>query len=425
MSSTLHALTIFGGRPRIGQSDTPLEFFFDGLRRIVFIEERSDLNHIEPGDLAVALGGAAGRTIGSLKRSAAKLQRLGAVALMAHERVLDAAPTSRSFLPDGPFPLILISREVEWPSVLQPLMHIDTQLKDKSGNPELRRAELMREIVENEGRVQVDAGAALAVGLDLNLPVRAIYVASSGQLLPETRGRLEEAIAFELLTHDPNGTVVATIDSVAAFETIGPGLANNTLPESLRRRAASVPNLPELAIGVGSPRRGTEGIYQSLREAKWAAKVGYRLEGPNIVMEFEDTGAYSWLEPIAFERSGRACEAIETIIERDGRQGTRLLETLEVYLETRRLKEASDKLFVHRNTLRYRLDAIKKITGYDVQDPEGRLILELQLRLAKVNGVLPRHDDTLVVGAAPESIVLDDILGSEPDELAAEDFTRS
>ena len=414
MGSTLLSLTVFGGRARVGDSDTPLELFFDGLKRIVFLEDRSDLDHIESGDLAVALGGAAGRTVGALRRSAAKLQKRGAVALMAHERVLDAVPTSRSMLPDGPFPLILIERDVDWPQVLQPLMRIDTELRDKTGNPELRRAELLREILDNEGRVQVDTAAALDVGLDLTQPIRAIYVASVGNLSVAERGRLEEGVGFELLDQDPNGTVISFGDSVAAFETtVTVGNTAGRLPDILLRRARSATS--EVAVGVGSALRGVEGIYHSLREARWAARVGYRLQGPNVVMEFGDTGAYSWLEPIAFERSGRAYEAIETIIERDSRQGTRLLETLEVYLETRRLKEASDRLFVHRNTLRYRLDAIKKITGHDVQDPDGRLVLELQLRLAKVSGVLPTTEEPSLrlVRDEPQTISLDDLVGSE------------
>lgn len=384
---------MFGGRPRLGDSDTPLAMFFDGLKRIVFLEDRSDLDHIEPGDLAVALGGAAGRTVGALKRSASRLQKRGAVGLLAHERVLDAAPTSLAASPEGPFPLILIDRDVEWPDVLQPLMRIDTELRDKAGNPELRRAELVREIIDNEGRVHVDIAAALDVGLDLTQPTRAIYVASINDISQGTLDRLEEAVGFELLDHDPNGTVLVDGDSIVAFEGAELAVADKRLPEALLARARSVSSIAGILVGSGTHLFGAEGIFRSLREARWAAKVGYCLHGPNTTTGFTEIGAYSWLEPIAFERAGHAFAAIESIVERDLRQGTRLLETLQVYLETRRLKEASDRLFVHRNTLRYRLDAISKLTGHDVQDPDGRLVLELQLRLATVSGAIPRSGE--------------------------------
>jgi hypothetical protein len=35
------------------------------------------------------------------------------------------------------------------------------------------------------------------------------------------------------------------------------------------------------------------------------------------------------------------------------------------------------------------LDSIRKLTGLDVQDAEARLVLEVQLRLAKVRGLVP------------------------------------
>jgi sugar diacid utilization regulator len=386
---------MFGGRPRIGDSDMALELFFDGLNRIVFIEDRKDLAHIESGDLAVALGGAAGRTVGSLKRTAAKLQKLGAVGLMAHERILDAAPTNRSSEPGGPFPVILIDRAIEWPEVLQPLMRIDAALRDRSGNPELRRAELVREILDNEGRIHVDKAAALDIGLDLARPLRIIYIRTIVELAPLSRARFEEAVGFELLDHDPLGTIVSDRDAILAVEGSAALMPfTDRLPVNLLARARAIPKVTEVMVGAGTALDGTEGMFRSLREARWAAQVGYRLRGPNHVMSFHDLGAYAWLEPIAFDRKDRAIAAIETIMERDRRQNTRLLATLQTYLDSRRLKEASDRLFVHRNTLRYRLEAIRKLTGHDVQDPEGRLVLELQLRLAMAQGLIARSEES-------------------------------
>jgi sugar diacid utilization regulator len=146
------------------------------------------------------------------------------------------------------------------------------------------------------------------------------------------------------------------------------------------------------------------------------------LHGADQLSEFETLGAFAWLEPIAFDRRREnVTEAIEMIVDRDARQGTRLLETLQVFLDARRLKEAADRLFVHRNTLRYRLDAISKLTGHDVQDPDGRLVLELQLRLAMVHGAIPTLEERsdLVVSEAPDVITLDDAL-VEPGPLAEE-----
>ncbi|MEA2452322.1 MAG: hypothetical protein QOG04_1032 [Actinomycetota bacterium] len=410
MASTVWRLTISDGKPRVGDSDIPLELFFDGLKRIVFVEDRKDLEQIGSGDLGVALGGAAGRTVGALKRSAAKLHKLGAAGLLVHERVLDADAGAKTSRPEGPFPLVLIGRDVEWPDVLQPLMRIDTSLRGQFGNVEIRRADLAREILENEGKLHVDAATAAEIGLDLSMPRRVIYLAPTEDMDDAMKARLEEAVAFHLLDHDAFGTVISDGNVLVAIETMNHVVGmRDRLATGLLFRARTVQGMCDIAVGTGSYLEGSEGLFRSLREARWSAQVGLRLKGPNHVMAFDDLGSYAWLEPIAFDLRETAIAAIETIVERDLRQGTRLLETLQVYLETRRLKEASDRLFIHRNTLRYRLDAISRLTGHDVQDPDGRLVLELQLRLAVARGLIPRSGERvadLEVEVDPEPTVI-------------------
>ena len=57
-----------------------------------------------------------------------------------------------------------------------------------------------------------------------------------------------------------------------------------------------------------------------------------------------------------------------------------LLRTLEVYLaEGENGKRASERLFVHPSTLRYRLQKIEKLTGKDLSDSDDRFQLRLAL----------------------------------------------
>jgi DNA-binding PucR family transcriptional regulator len=41
---------------------------------------------------------------------------------------------------------------------------------------------------------------------------------------------------------------------------------------------------------------------------------------------------------------------------------------------------AAERLHVHRNTFRYRLRRIEELAGIDLDDPDERLVAELQLR---------------------------------------------
>jgi hypothetical protein len=58
-----------------------------------------------------------------------------------------------------------------------------------------------------------------------------------------------------------------------------------------------------------------------------------------------------------------------------------LLESLEAYLESgARIQAAADRMFLHRNTLRYRLNRVQELLGVDLGDPQVRLTYQLALR---------------------------------------------
>jgi purine catabolism regulator len=73
------------------------------------------------------------------------------------------------------------------------------------------------------------------------------------------------------------------------------------------------------------------------------------------------------------------------VAEHDRARGGALLETLKAYLEEGEQQAAARRLQVHPNTLRYRLDRIREISGADLDDPETRLNLSVALR---VHGLL-------------------------------------
>ena len=47
------------------------------------------------------------------------------------------------------------------------------------------------------------------------------------------------------------------------------------------------------------------------------------------------------------------------------------------------VSETSRKLFVHRNTLVYRLEKIKKLTGLDLREFEHAIIIKISLMVKK------------------------------------------
>jgi hypothetical protein len=68
--------------------------------------------------------------------------------------------------------------------------------------------------------------------------------------------------------------------------------------------------------------------------------------------------------------------------EYDGDRGTDFLGSLLSYFEAGGdFTEAAKRLYVHRNTLRYRLQRVEALSGVRLGDPLERFALELQVRL--------------------------------------------
>jgi DNA-binding PucR family transcriptional regulator len=71
---------------------------------------------------------------------------------------------------------------------------------------------------------------------------------------------------------------------------------------------------------------------------------------------------------------------LSTLVEHDGSKDSSYLETLRAYLVAfGDVTVAAASLNVHPNTFRYRLRRLVDISGIDLDDPEQRLVAELQL----------------------------------------------
>ena len=62
------------------------------------------------------------------------------------------------------------------------------------------------------------------------------------------------------------------------------------------------------------------------------------------------------------------------------------------------MSETSRKLFVHRNTLVYRLEKIKKLTGLDLREFDHAIIFKVALMVKKIPDSQPGEILTPVAG---------------------------
>ncbi len=96
---------------------------------------------------------------------------------------------------------------------------------------------------------------------------------------------------------------------------------------------------------------------------------GKRLDGKRLL---DDLAVSPDLEPFR--------DLILPLVDYDRKRGSGLVRTLAVYFETgANASEAADRLFLHRNSLLYRLERIQALTGLDLREPESMLVLQLGL----------------------------------------------
>lgn len=108
------------------------------------------------------------------------------------------------------------------------------------------------------------------------------------------------------------------------------------------------------------------------------------------VMHYDSLDTVKLLYPLKEDKQvlEHYSNTIKKIAEYDTKNGCELLNTLEAYFQyNMNKKEVAEKMHIHIETLRYRLNKIESITGYSLGTSEGIFILQMNFKLHKMIGV--------------------------------------
>ena len=228
-----------------------------------------------------------------------------------------------------------------------------------------------------------------AMGLDLtraHVALRFAWDASS----PPSRRRLETIVNGEISRQRAKVIVNPMGAEVVCFIQVEPDDARPALALDLGQLVMEQANreYPDvhLRCGIGAPAQVLSDWRTSFRQAGQALDLARRL-GERKPLYFPDLSVYRLLfqieynpELITFQE-----ETIGPLLEYEG--GEELIHTLEVYFEHNgNLTQTADALFIHRNTLIYRMERIAEITGADLNRPETRLAVQLALHIHRMLG---------------------------------------
>jgi hypothetical protein len=137
-----------------------------------------------------------------------------------------------------------------------------------------------------------------------------------------------------------------------------------------------------VTCGVGAYHGDVMEGAQSVEEGRRALALGRRLYGRGSVTLFADLGVYALLQA-GGDRDAflRFAEAQLTPLQLyDRKHKTDLLKTLRLYFDIgENVKEAAERLSVHRHTIFYRLNQISQILKVDLHVPKDQLSLRAAL----------------------------------------------
>jgi carbohydrate diacid regulator len=133
-------------------------------------------------------------------------------------------------------------------------------------------------------------------------------------------------------------------------------------------------------IGIGSQMKD---IAKSFKEATTAIEVGAVFDTEKNIISFENLG----IGRLIYQLPITLCEMFLSEVFKKGSIDSldqETLFTIQKFFENNlNVSETSRKLFVHRNTLVYRLEKIKKLTGLDLREFDHAIVFKVALMVRK------------------------------------------
>lgn len=132
---------------------------------------------------------------------------------------------------------------------------------------------------------------------------------------------------------------------------------------------------------------GIRHLRAARKEAADALETGRLLDPDRRLFPFEEYGLYVMLRKVKDGEDIRRYlhPSIRMLQAYDYENSSHLLETLRVYLEKNaNIKDTAEALFLHRNSVTYRLHKIEELTGLTLEDGDTAFRLRLSFTILKV-----------------------------------------
>ena len=165
--------------------------------------------------------------------------------------------------------------------------------------------------------------------------------------------------------------------------------AENCTTEALEAEAqrimkeANAEHAAKLLIGISSVVEKLKDLARAYKEARIALEVGKVFDIEHPIMSYENLG----IGRLIYQLPTTLCEIFLGEVFKKGSLESldrETLMTVQSFFENNlNVSETSRKLFVHRNTLVYRLEKIRKLTGLDLREFDHAVTFKVALMVKK------------------------------------------
>lgn len=139
----------------------------------------------------------------------------------------------------------------------------------------------------------------------------------------------------------------------------------------------------KVVCGIGSMVESIKDLSKSFTEAQVALEVRKVFDTEKTIVSYENLG----IARLIYQLPNSLCDVfLKEVFKKDSIESLdhETLFTIQKFFENNlNVSETSRKLFVHRNTLVYRLEKIRKITGLDLREFDDAIIFKVALMVKK------------------------------------------
>jgi sugar diacid utilization regulator len=249
------------------------------------------------------------------------------------------------------------------------------------------RAEMLLTVLDGRGSVD-EAATRLGFAASTPLAILAFEAANGEPGIDDLqRERLVDLVVVHCEATSRQTSAVALGQIVYAL------LQGDTLLDqrALLRLAQQVQEHAESRLGlglVGAVGPAIEGIRDVSRARRDVERVLGVLRGDTIgrtvasAEQVRSEVVVHELKELSLDHPGLTRGKLERVLAHDAQHNATYVSTLRAYLDCfGDVPRAAERISVHPNTFRYRMRRLVELFDLDLDDPDERMVLELQLRL--------------------------------------------